>query len=99
MLYTAAELGLSDGDKIRSITIKGYAPQDWTTSLKVAYEWTNDQSMSKPTSGDYDISGMTVAIDEDAHLWAKGRSETEVKDMITLTFRINFNIKFLTNLF
>lgn len=86
MLYTAAELGLSDGDKIRSITIKGYAPQDWTTSLKVAYEWTNDQSMSKPTSGDYDISGMTVAIDEDAHLWAKGGSETEVKDMITLTF-------------
>ena len=86
MLYTAAELGLSDGDKIRSITIKGYAPQDWTTSLKVAYEWTDDQSMSKPTSGDYDISGMTVAIDEDAHLWAKGGSETEVKDMITLTF-------------
>lgn len=86
MLYTAAELGLSDGDKIRSITIKGYAPQDWTTSLKVAYEWTNDQSMSTPTSGDYDISGMTVAIDEDAHLWAKGGSETEVKDMITLTF-------------
>lgn len=86
MLYTAAELGLSDGDKIRSITIKGYAPQDWTTSLKVAYEWTNDQSMSKPADGDYDISGMTVAIDEDAHLWAKGGSETEVKDMITLTF-------------
>ncbi len=86
MLYTAAELGLSDGDKIRSITIKGYAPQDWTTSLKVAYEWTNDQSMSKPTSGDYDISGMTVAINEDAHLWAKGGSATEVKDMITLTF-------------
>lgn len=86
MLYTAAELGLSDGDKIRSITIKGYAPQDWTTSLKVAYEWTDDQSMSKPTSGDYNISGMTVAIDEDAHLWAKGGSETEVKDMITLTF-------------
>lgn len=86
MLYTAAELGLSDGDKIRSITIKGYAPQDWTTSLKVAYEWTDDQSMSKPTSGDYDISAMTVAIDEDAHLWAKGGSETEVKDMITLTF-------------
>lgn len=86
MLYTAAELGLSDGDKIRSITIKGYAPQDWTTSLKVAYEWTNDKSMSKPTSGDYDITGMTVAINEDAHLWAKGGSETEVKDMITLTF-------------
>ena len=86
MLYTAAELGLSDGDKIRSITIKGYAPQDWTTSLKVAYEWTNDQSMSAPADGDYNISGMTVAIDEDAHLWAKGGSETEVKDMITLTF-------------
>lgn len=86
MLYTAAELGLSNGDKIRSITIKGYAPEDWTTSLKVAYEWTDDQSMSTPTSGDYDISAMTVAIDEDAHLWAKGGSETEVKDMITLTF-------------
>ncbi len=86
MLYTAAELGLSDGDKIRSITIKGYAPQDWTTSLKVAYEWTNDQSMSKPADGDYDITGMTVAINEDAHLWAKGGSATEVKDMITLTF-------------
>ena len=86
MLYTAAELGLSDGDKIRSITIKGYAPEDWTTSLKVAYEWTNDQSMSKPANGDYDITGMTVAINEDAHLWAKGGSATEVKDMITLTF-------------
>lgn len=86
MLYTAAELGLSDGDKIRSITIKGYAPEDWTTSLKVAYEWTNDQSMSKPADGDYDLTGMTVAINEDAHLWAKGGSETEVKDMITLTF-------------
>ena len=86
MLYTAAELGLSNGDKIRSITIKGYAPEDWTTSLKVAYEWTDDQSMSTPTSDDYDISAMTVAIDEDAHLWAKGGSETEVKDMITLTF-------------
>lgn len=86
MLYTAAELGLSDGDKIRSITIKGYAPQDWTTSLKVAYEWTNDQSMSKPADGDYDLTGMTVAINEDAHLWAKGGSATEVKDMITLTF-------------
>lgn len=86
MLYTAAELGLSDGDKIRSITIKGYAPEDWTTSLKVAYEWTNDQSMSKPADGDYDLTGMTVAINEDAHLWAKGGSATEVKDMITLTF-------------
>lgn len=86
MLYTAAELGLSDGDKIRSITIKGYAPQDWTTSLKVAYEWTKDQSMSAPADGDYDISAMTVAINEDAHLWAKGGSATEVKDMITLTF-------------
>lgn len=86
MLYTAAELGLSNGDKIRSITIKGYAPQDWTTSLKVAYEWTNDQSMSKPADGDYDLTGMTVAINEDAHLWAKGGSATEVKDMITLTF-------------
>ena len=86
---TLASVGISAGTKIKSITYKGYKNTDvQTTSFQVYYKWTDDQTLSQPTT-DYPYAaadnGMTKLIDED-HTWAKVGSSSELGDMIVLDF-------------
>lgn len=86
-LYTAADLGLSDGDKISSITVRGYSKDySWTTHLTVCYEWTDETTQSKPSSGLYDASAMTECVNIPEYVWEHVGTATEPVDMITLKF-------------
>lgn len=86
-LYTAADLGLSDGDKISSITVRGYSKENsWTTHLTVCYEWTDETTQSKPSSGLYDASAMTECVNIPEYVWEHVGTDTEPVDMITLKF-------------
>lgn len=86
-LYTAADLGLSDGDKISSITVRGYSKDNsWTTHLTVCYEWTDETTQSKPSSGLYDASAMTECVNIPEYVWEHVGTATEPVDMITLKF-------------
>ena len=93
-LYNAQTLsgfGLTAGNKIKKITYKGYKTSDvQTTSLQVYYKWTDDQSLSQPSSTyPYDGTGdMTNVIDED-HTWNKVGSSSELGDMLVLDFTSN----------
>lgn len=89
-LYNANVLtntfGLKPGDKISSITYKGYRTADpYTTTLSVWYEWTDDQSQALPAAGLYDPSSMTQIVSEE-HTWVKDGSSTQTVELITLTF-------------
>lgn len=85
-LYTPAELGLGGGEKIRSIVIRGYGSVEWKTALKVAYEWTDDQTQSSPNVTEYDASGMTECLNIPEYAWPTTGSAAEPVDMITVTF-------------
>lgn len=86
-LYTAADLGLSDGDKISSITVRGYSKDySWTTHLTVCYEWTDETTQSKPSSGLYNASAMTECVNIPEYVWEHVGTDTEPVDMITLKF-------------
>lgn len=86
-LYTAADLGLSDGDKISSITVRGYSKDySWTTHLTVCYEWTDETTQSKPSSGLYNASAMTECVNIPEYVWEHVGTATEPVDMITLKF-------------
>lgn len=91
MLYTAADLGLNDGDRIGAIVFKGYnSPSTYknkTFKVKAYYEWTDDQTQADPGSGMYDVSGMTCVInDSEPRTWEAMGSNTEPADLITLSF-------------
>ena len=86
-LYTQSALGLNGGEKIKSITYKGYSTKTFTSSFKVYYEWTDDTSISAPTSSSaYDVTGMTEAINEESYSWQQVGSSTELGDMIVINF-------------
>lgn len=86
-LYTQSALGLNGGEKIKSITWKGYSTKTFTSAFKVYYEWTDDTSISKPTSSSaYDVTGMTAAIDAPEYSWSIVGSSTELGDMIVINF-------------
>lgn len=89
MLFTANDLGLNPGDKISAITFKGYyTTTDKNFRLKAFYEWTDNQTQSKPASGMYDTAGMTQIInDETPRTWATqmGTQDNTV-DMVTFEF-------------
>ena len=89
MLFTANDLGLNPGDKISAITFKGYyTTTDKNFRLKAFYEWTADQTQSKPASGMYDTAGMTQIInDETPRTWATQMgTEKNTVDMVTFEF-------------
>lgn len=86
-LYTQASLGLNGGEKIQSITWKGYTTSAHTSTLKVYYAWTDETSISKPSStSNYDVTGMTAAIEPTSHTWTVGGSATELQDQIVVNF-------------
>ena len=85
-LYTAADLGLSDGDKICSIVIRGYGSNAHSTDLTVFYEWTDENTQTSPRSGLYDSSSMIQCLNEPGHVWNNTGSSASPVDMITITF-------------
>ncbi len=86
-LYTQGNLGLNGGEKIKSITWKGYTTSAHTSTLKVYYQWTDATSISAPTStGSYDVTGMTAAIEPTSHSWTVGGSASETQDQIVVNF-------------
>lgn len=80
-LYTPDKLGLNAGDVINSIAIKGYNKTEWSTNVRIGYAWVDDQTISP--SGDFDESGLTMVINQDAYTWAVQGSTTDLVDMIT----------------
>lgn len=85
-LYTAADLGLSDGDKISSITVRGYGSNAHSTDLTVFYEWTDENTQTSPRGGLYDSSSMIQCLNEPGHVWNNTGSSASPVDMITITF-------------
>lgn len=85
-LYTAADLGLSDGDKICSIVIRGYGSNAHSTDLTVFYEWTDENTQTIPRGGLYDSSSMIQCLNEPGHVWNNTGSSASPVDMITITF-------------
>lgn len=91
-LYTAAvlkdKLELKDGDKISSITFKGYKTADeHSTLLSVYYQWTDETELSAPAdAGLLDVSGMTPYVENELHTWAKAGSSSELADMYVMNF-------------
>ena len=86
-LYTPADLGLAGGEKIQSITLKGYySKADISTDVKIAYQLTDETSLTKPsTTGAYVNPDMTEVYNA-SYAWPKGGSTSERIDMITITF-------------
>lgn len=84
-LYTPEELGLADGDKISSIALKGMGKTDFTSRLKVYYEWTDDETEEYPrTTTGYEPNENMIKYFEDEYEWPnEGDNET---NMITLNF-------------
>ena len=84
-----ASAGISAGAKIKKITYKGYKTTDeQTTSFQVYYKWTDDQTLTQPTTTypyEAESNGMTKLIDEN-HTWAKVGSSNELGEMIVLDF-------------
>ncbi|UKK50634.1 choice-of-anchor J domain-containing protein [Prevotella sp. E13-17] len=90
-LFTSAVLsgsyGLSDGAKIKSITIKGYKTTDETKStFNVWYEWTDDAAQEKPADGLYNTESLTQIVADKEMTWPKLGSSSEPVDFITLNF-------------
>ncbi len=91
-LYTADvltnELGLNVGDKISSITFKGYKTDvEHSTLLSVYYEWTDDTQMASPTSaGLLDVTGMTAYTENELHTWKTVGSYNELDDIYVMNF-------------
>ena len=91
-LYTSDVLqnnyGLKNGDKIKTITYKGYKTADnHTSTLNVWYEWTDDQTLTKPANGKFEVpASMTQHFTDQEIVWEKKGSSSESVDFITLTF-------------
>ena len=90
-LYSAtvlSNMGLKEGDKISSITYKGYntGSKDYSTTLNVWYEFTDETTQSQPAAGKYDTSEMTNVLNT-TRSWAsvEGTSSNYV-ELITINF-------------
>lgn len=90
-LYSAAtleSLGLKSGDKISSITFRGYnsGSKNYSTTLNVWYEFTDDATQAAPSSGKYDTSSMTNVVNTERS-WANAEgSSSNLVDIITINF-------------
>ena len=83
---TLAIYGLEAGNKITSLTFRGYrsSSDEFTSNLTVAYEWTADQTQANPAA--FDATGMEVALQEDNHQWLGAGTATGLADMLVITF-------------
>lgn len=83
-----SSMGLKDGDKISSITYKGYnlGTKNYSTTLNVWYEFTNDETQATPSAGKYDTSNMTNILQTERS-WASAEgSSKDLVDLITINF-------------
>lgn len=78
-LYTADDLGLAAGAKIKSIRFKGTGTSgDLVTAVKVYYELTDDTEEVKPTAVNYDTTNMTCILDNENYEWKKSSTLTDL---------------------
>lgn len=78
-LYTADDLGLAAGAKIKSIRFKGTGTSDdLVTAVKVYYELTDETVETKPTSTTYDTTNMTCILDNENYEWKKSSTLTDL---------------------
>ena len=87
-LYTGAMLGLEAGDKISSITWKGYCTSDKevATNLSIYYEWTEDAEQAQPAAELYNTEGMTAIVENQLTNWEAKGSYNEMADYIVVNF-------------
>ena len=87
-LYTGTMLGLEDGDKISSITWKGYCTSDKVveTNLSIYYEWTTDASQAQPAAELYNTTGMTAIVENQLTNWEAKGSYGNMVDYIVVNF-------------
>ncbi|MDE6296224.1 MAG: carboxypeptidase-like regulatory domain-containing protein, partial [Muribaculaceae bacterium] len=84
MLYTPDQLGLENGESISGITFKGFMMKsDFKTDLKLAYALVDNSSISQP-SGEYDLSSMNVALDQEDFEWKVEGSTNNPTDLINV---------------
>ena len=87
-LYTGAMLGLTNGDKINSITWKGYCTdsKEVQTNLSIYYEWTDDASQAQPAAELYNTTGMTAIVENQLTNWEAKGSYSDKVDYIVVNF-------------
>ena len=87
-LYTGKMLGLQAGDKIKSITWKGYCTdsKEVETNLSIYYEWTNDTEQAQPAAELYNTEGMTAVIENKLTNWEKKGAYGAMEDYIVANF-------------
>lgn len=85
-LYTGEMLGLKAGDKISSITWKGYCTSDKQveTNLSIYYEWTEDASQTQPAAEMYNTSGMIALVENQLTNWEKKGAYNSMVDYIVV---------------
>lgn len=85
-LYTGEMLGLKAGDKISSITWKGYCTNDKQveTNLSIYYEWTEDASQTQPAAEMYNTSGMIALVENQLTTWEKKGAYNSMVDYIVV---------------
>ena len=88
-LYTGEMLGLEDGDKISSITWKGYCTynKDVETNLSIYYQWTDDASQAQPAAELYNTTGMTAIVENQLTNWETKGSYGNMVDYIVVNFK------------
>lgn len=87
MIYSAAQLGLENGDKISSLAMKGFfGKQDVSSDVKVSYMWSDSQTLDKPASGKYNAEGMQLAHNNEAYAWPVAGSSTDTEQLLTVNF-------------
>ena len=81
-------LGLEAGDKISSITWKGYCTSDKevATNLSIYYEWTEDAEQAQPAAELYNTEGMTAIVENQLTNWEAKGSYNEMADYIVVNF-------------
>ncbi len=87
-LYTGEMLGLKKGDKISSITWKGYCTSDKEveTNLSIFYEWTGDAKQPEVAAELYNTSGMKAVIENQLTSWEKKGDYGKEEDFIVVNF-------------
>jgi hypothetical protein len=92
IMYTAEDLGLSGGEKISKIYMKGYDTiTNFPISFKLAYKWTDETTLTTPSGSSttpYDLESaeMIVIKNEDNYNLPIVGSASETEEFITYEF-------------
>ncbi|MCM1070854.1 MAG: carboxypeptidase regulatory-like domain-containing protein [[Clostridium] fimetarium] len=89
LLYTQNDLGMSGGEKISKIAIRGLMKKEYTSNFKFYYQWTDDTELTRPESSGafpYEDLGMTQVIDQEGYEWHAAGSESDLAEMFVINF-------------